>query len=238
MKVMVVTTFFILLFTLAGAIGLPIPVGLVFVFFITFAAPGALVLALISVSIFKIATKGSETRWPLFDVGLQTFIMFALIATGIFVIRLPAWLQESYPSIREEFSGQMSPDHTPEDKENFLRSLDRFWEWNVKFMLQEGTPPTEVQQQNVRETVSKFGESLAPACDTCEPQLSVEETRNLTRLMNAIGATEPPLPSALVPAVTSATESVTSAAQAVTAATRPVTAVTGVTSPTAVTQAP
>ncbi len=238
MKAMVVATFFMLLFFLAGTIGLPVPVGLVFVFFVTIAAPAALVLSLISVSIFKLATKGNEdNRWPFFDIGLQTFIMLALFATGGFVLWLPGGLQESYPSIREEVARQLSPDHTPEDKEKFLISLDRFWEWNVKFLLQEETPPSEVQQQNVRETVSLFGESLAPACETCEPQLTLPETRRLTGMMNTIttaGVTTPTEKTLGTTAMLSSPGFVTN----VTTATTSVTAATGITSPAAVTQAP
>jgi hypothetical protein len=232
-KVFTVAAFFMFLFFLAGTIGLPIPVGLVFVFFVSVAFPGAIVLALLTVGVFKIVTRGeTKPNWPLFDIGLQTFIMLALISTGVFVIRFPSWLQESYPSIREEVAKQLSPDHTAAEKESFLVNLDRFWEWNVRFLLQEGTPPSEVQQQTVRDTVSKFGEYLTPDCENCESQLSVKETRELGKMMSSLA------PNGLTNTTEQVLSPLAGAAEATSAATATTAATLAVSSPTAVTQTP
>lgn len=201
-KLLAVAAFYMVLFFVAGVIGLPVPVGLAAVFFITGAAPAAFVLALLTASLFRFFARRSERpeSWPFFDVALQTFIVVSLLATGAFVVRFPAWLENSYPEVRADVEAYVVPGVAPASKAAFLESLDRFWALNVKFLLQEGTPPSEVDQQRVRDTVAQFGQALSPACADCAPELDAAEIAALTAAMNAVAGA--PLPVTAAAAVT------------------------------------
>lgn len=197
-KLLAVAAFYMVLFFLAGVIGLPVPIGLAAVFFITGAAPAAFVLALLTATLFRFFARRSERpeSWPFFDVALQTFIVVSLLATGTFVVRFPIWLENSYPEVRADVEGYVMPSVAPESKAAFLESLDRFWALNVKFLLQEGTPPSEVDQQRVRDAVAQFGQALSPACADCKPELDAAEVAALTAAMNAVAGAPVPVTSA------------------------------------------
>jgi hypothetical protein len=227
-KLLAVLAFFMLLFFIAASVGLPLPVNLVAVFFVTAAIPLAFIAALCVAMLFRLFARatGRDGAWPFFDVALQTFIVCALLATGMFVVKFPGGVRGSYPGIRAKVDETIDPAVPPAAKQTFLEALDRFWELNVRFMLEEGEPPSSVAQQEMRDTISTFGEALAPDCPECEPKLSGAEVAALTAAMNRItlGArpvTAPTFPAA-VTAAAAATgpTAVTASAAAVTSSAR------------------
>ena len=187
-KLLAVAAFFMLLFFIAASVGLPVPVGLVAVFFFSAAVPLAFVVGLVAALLFRMLARAThrEQAWPFFDVALQTFIVFALLSSGIFIVKFPAWVRGSYPGIRADVEKTIDPAVTPENKRAFLDSLDRFWEWNVRFLLEEGEAPSTVTQQEMRNTVTAFGQALAPDCPNCDAKLTAQEVAALTLAMNHI----------------------------------------------------
>lgn len=225
-KLLAVGAFYMVLFFVAGVVGLPVPVGLAAVFFVTGAAPAAFLLALVTASLFRFFARRTERpeSWPFFDVALQTFIVVSLLATGAFVVRFPVWLENSYPEVRADVESYVVPGIGSERKAAFLEALDRFWALNVKFLLQEGTPPSEIDQQRVRDAVAQFGQALSPACPECGPELDAAEVEALTAAMNTVtrAAPESATPASAPTAATSPAD----ATAAVTGATAPATAPT------------
>jgi hypothetical protein len=187
-KLLAVVGFFMLLFFLAAVVGLPLPLSVVSFFFLTVAAPAALVFALLTAGLFKMVARLSKRpeAWPFFDVAVQTFILASLIGTGVFIVRFPGWLEGFYPAIRQEIEGHIASDVPVETRKDFLDALDRFWAWNVSFLLEPGEPPTEIEQQRVQDAVEKFRAAVTPECEDCNPELTHQEVRELTPLMNAV----------------------------------------------------
>lgn len=187
-KLAAVAGFFLVLFFLASLIGLPLPLSVVSFFFLTVAAPGAFIFALGTALVFKLVARaaGKPGAWPFFDVALQTFILASLISTGVFVVRFPGWLENFYPSIRQEIEGQIASDVPVEDRLAFIDALDRFWAWNVSYLLEPTAPPSEIDQQRVQEAVQYFRDAVQPACEECGPELTGEEVVKLTGLMNGV----------------------------------------------------
>ncbi len=206
-KLLALIGFYGLLFFLAGLIGLPLPTGLAFTFFVSIAAPIAFIFSLLVVLLFRFVGNLSGRRRPLFDIGLQTFLLSSLIVTGLFIARFPDWLRTNLPNVQAELESRLSLDHSEAEKKRFLESFGSFWRWNVDYLLSPDREPTEVQAERLQNSMNYFGEALSPACDDCEPELTREESARLVTLMNSVtgydsGATAPAdaAPTALGPA--------------------------------------
>jgi hypothetical protein len=222
-KLAAVAGFYAVLFTAAGIIGLPVPLGIVFVFFVMAALPFSIGIGVATAMGLRMLARLSDrpASWPFFDAALQTFMVASLLSTGIFVVRFPGWLDEGFPAFRDQVEQQLAPQVTPEERLAFVTALDQFWRSNIESLLGDQPPPTPAIQMQVRETIGKFGEALSGNCQGCDPKISPEEARLLTRLMVA---TLTSASSFSVPVTGSAAIPVSGATAQVTGATRPATA--------------
>jgi hypothetical protein len=188
-KLLAVAAFFFVLFLAAGWIGLPIPVGIAVGFFFAVAVPAALLVTLTGVLLLHFLGRisGRPPSRPLFDVGLQVFLITALLATGLFVVRFPAWLHESYPVLKAEIEGALSEEHTEAEKEEFLEAIDRFWLWNVDALLGRSEAPGIDEQRQSRDILREIHGALTnPDCPECPPELSTEESQRITLLIDEL----------------------------------------------------
>jgi hypothetical protein len=184
-KIFALFLFFIVLFTIAGWVGLPLATGVVLSFFLTIAVPLALVVAFFSVFGLAFLAKLTGRRgWPLFDAGLQIFVLTALISTGIFLVRFPAFLREGYPMLRETIEERLSTEHSEEQRDAFFAAMERFWHWNVGLLLQEGVTPTAEQPAQMQAIWKALVESGSAPCPDCPPVMSPEETAHITNLVD------------------------------------------------------
>src|SRR5690606_18584009 len=90
------------------------------------------------------------------------------------------------PSIRTEIEGHIASDVPVEHRTAFIQALDRFWKWNVAYLVEPGEPPSEIEQQRVQVAVDTFRAAVTPACEDCNPELTHKEVTELTALMNTV----------------------------------------------------